>query len=90
MRSLAEQGWFIFTSIAPMLTLVVLPADFLSLGRWVICGGEQAPGNREMDPNWARSLRDQCVPAGVPFYCKQMTRLWRPPDLLIFNEFPKV
>jgi len=40
-----------------------------------------------MDPDWARSLRDQCATAGVPFFCKQMTRGWIPPDLQIW-EFP--
>jgi protein gp37 len=24
-----------------------------------------------MDPMWARSIRDQCVEAGVPFFFKQ-------------------
>jgi protein gp37 len=38
---------------------------------WVICGGESGPGARPMHPDWARSLRDQCVSAGVPFFFKQ-------------------
>ena len=38
---------------------------------WVICGGESGPGARPMHPNWARSLRDQCRAAGVPFFFKQ-------------------
>ena len=38
---------------------------------WVITGGESGPGARPMDPNWARSLRDQCEEAGVPFFFKQ-------------------
>ncbi|MEM1183675.1 MAG: phage Gp37/Gp68 family protein [Planctomycetota bacterium] len=38
---------------------------------WVIAGGESGPGARPMDPDWARSLRDQCVDAGVPFFFKQ-------------------
>lgn len=38
---------------------------------WVICGGESGPRARRMDPDWARSLRDQCVAAGVPFFFKQ-------------------
>lgn len=40
---------------------------------WVVAGGESAqnkPG-RPMHPNWARSLRDQCRAAGVPFHFKQ-------------------
>jgi protein gp37 len=38
---------------------------------WVIVGGESGPGARPMHPSWARSLRDQCVAAGVPFFFKQ-------------------
>jgi protein gp37 len=38
---------------------------------WVIVGGESGPGARPMHPDWARSLRDQCVDAGVPFLFKQ-------------------
>ena len=38
---------------------------------WVICGGESGPGARPMNPDWARSLRDQCVDAAVPFFFKQ-------------------
>jgi protein gp37 len=38
---------------------------------WVICGGESGPNARPMNPDWARSLRDQCAAAGVPFFFKQ-------------------
>ena len=38
---------------------------------WVIVGGESGPGARPMEADWARSLRDQCVEAGVPFFFKQ-------------------
>lgn len=38
---------------------------------WVICGGESGDGARPMHPDWARSLRDQCKSAGVPFFFKQ-------------------
>ena len=38
---------------------------------WVVAGGESGPGARPMDPDWARSLRDQCQAAGVPFLFKQ-------------------
>lgn len=44
------------------------PIDYLN---WVVVGGESGPGARPMDPTWARSLRDQCVAAGVPFLFKQ-------------------
>ena len=38
---------------------------------WVIVGGESGTRARPMHPDWARSLRDQCVEAGVPFLFKQ-------------------
>ena len=38
---------------------------------WVICGGESGKDARPMHPDWARSLRDQCVNAGVPYFFKQ-------------------
>ena len=38
---------------------------------WVIVGGESGPGARPMHPDWVRSLRDQCVTAGVSFLFKQ-------------------
>lgn len=38
---------------------------------WVICGGESGPNARPMHPAWVRSLRDQCVAAGVPYLFKQ-------------------
>lgn len=37
----------------------------------VIVGGESGHHARPMHPAWARSLRDQCVAASVPFFFKQ-------------------
>jgi len=61
---------------------------------WVICGGESGPGARPMHPDWARSLRDQCQEAGVPFFMKQMSGKTAKerhaiPDDLMIREFPK-
>lgn len=39
---------------------------------WVIVGGESGAGFRPLDLDWARSLRDQCQSAGVPFFFKQI------------------
>lgn len=44
---------------------------------WVIVGGESGAGARPMHPGWARSLRDQCKAAGVPFFFKQWGE-WAP------------
>ncbi len=47
---------------------------------WVIAGGESGRNARPMHPDWARSLRDQCAAAGVPFFFKQWGE-WAPlPD----------
>ncbi len=45
--------------------------EYVDRIHWVIVGGESGPGARPMHPDWARSLRDQCVAAGVPFFFKQ-------------------
>ena len=45
--------------------------SYLNIGLdWVICGGETGPGARPMHPDWAKSLRDQCQEASVPFFFK--------------------
>lgn len=44
---------------------------------WVIGGGESGPRARPMHPGWARSLRNQCQAAGVPFHFKQWGE-WAP------------
>jgi protein gp37 len=49
------------------------------LADWVIVGGESGPQARPMHPDWARSLRDQCTAAGVPFLFKQWGE-WVPLD----------
>jgi protein gp37 len=58
-----------FISVEPLLG----PIDRLPLAKigWVIVGGESGPGARAMLPAWARSIRDQCVAAGVPYFFKQ-------------------
>ena len=46
---------------------------------WVIVGGESGHNARPMHPDWARSLRDQCEAAGVPFLFKQWGE-WLPAE----------
>lgn len=77
-----------FLSCEPLLGPVVLTllseqfhgAHRTLLGKlidWVIVGGESGHGARPMHPDWARSLRDQCVEAGIPFHFKQWGE-WAP------------
>jgi protein gp37 len=58
-----------FLSCEPLLG----PLDNLELEgiQWVIVGGESGPGARPMDPDWVRSIRDQCAEVGVAFFFKQ-------------------
>jgi len=58
-----------FLSIEPLLEdLGEIDLDGID---WVIVGGESGPGARPMESRWARSIRDQCAAAGVPFFFKQ-------------------
>lgn len=45
--------------------------------QWVIVGGESGRNARPMNPDWARSLRDQCHAASVPYLFKQWGE-WAP------------
>ena len=56
---------------------------------WVIVGGESGHNKRPMDLAWARSLRDQCANAGVPFFFKQIDKIQPIPDDLMIREFPE-
>jgi len=38
---------------------------------WCITGGESGPGARPIYPQWARSIRDQCLASGTPWFFKQ-------------------
>jgi len=82
-----------FLSIEPMLSAIDLSAFFggpyasiceagfepnYNFGiDAVLLGGESGPGARPMHPDWVRSVRDQCVVAGVPFFFKQWGE-WHP------------
>ncbi|MCR6672179.1 phage Gp37/Gp68 family protein [Devosia ginsengisoli] len=49
------------------------PATGATVARidWVIAGGESGPHARPSNPDWFRSLRNQCATADVPFLFKQ-------------------
>ena len=60
---------------------------------WAICGGETGPKRRPAQIEWMRSLKNQCVVAGVPFFLKQMeidSKLVKMPELdgQIWREIP--
>lgn len=95
-----------FLSVEPLLATVdlrpYLQMQWLGFGEeqamvdWVIVGGESGHDARPMHPDWARSVRDQCVDAGVPFFMKQMGgthdkggNLDAIPEGLRIREFPQ-
>jgi len=51
---------------------------------WLICGGESGPQARPAHPDWFRSVRDQCIAAGVPYFFKQWGE-WSP-EVSAFRE----
>ena len=51
-----------FLSCEPLLGPLDLDLTGIS---WVIVGGESGPGARPMDPEWVRTLREQCVSANT-------------------------
>ena len=77
----------LFLSCEPLLSelslggLIDLESEFCPVCRdiscdhgtidWVIAGGESGRDARPMNPDWARSLRDQCQAAGVAYHFKQ-------------------
>ena len=80
-----------FVSFEPLLTFV--KPDLTGID-WVIVGGESGPGARPMLPYWVRSIRDQCIDAGVPFFFKQWGGVrkrenGRSLDWKIWNQTPK-
>lgn len=56
---------------------------------WVIVGGESGPKARPMHPDWARSIRDQCQNAGVPFFFKQWGE-WLEIDCMTDEQYGRV
>jgi protein gp37 len=92
LRPLAERGFVVFLSLAPLLGPIELPQDFLELGAqaWVVCSGEQGRYARPFDPDWARALRDQCAASGVPFNMLRAGRGQKIPDDLLVRDFPRV
>jgi protein gp37 len=54
----------------PLLGAVDLSRHIHGL-QWVITGGENGRQHRPVNPDWFRTLRDQCAAANVPFLFKQ-------------------
>lgn len=79
-----------FVSVEPMLgPITIQPVIPPYVPNWVIVGGESAKGkHRPFDVEWARSLRDECKQACIPFFMKQVDKVRTIPDDLMIKEFP--
>lgn len=86
-------------SYEPALGPLVLPPDFLALGKraWIVCGMESLGGwpgrSFELHIHHIAALKNQCVEAGVPFFLKQINfngKLLKMPklDLKHWNQMP--
>jgi protein gp37 len=82
-----------FLSLEPLLG----PLEGLSLDgiNWAIAGGESGPKARPMQPEWVRSIRDQCIKAQVAFHFKQWggvnkKRTGRVLDGRTWDQLPKL
>lgn len=59
-----------FLSCEPLLEEINI-TPWLSQLQWIICGGESGQKHRPFNPDWARSLRTQCLDAEVAYFFKQ-------------------
>lgn len=88
-----------FLSCEPLLAPLNLEFEGLNYGGdfenwreridWVIVGGESGYNKRPFNPDWARSIRDQCKEAGVKFFMKQTNKIDPIPSDLLIREFPE-
>lgn len=80
-----------FLSLEPLIG--PLPSLDLDGIHWAIVGGESGHGARSMDPEWVRTIRNQCRCSGVPFFFKQWggvnkAQMGRELDGRTWDEFP--
>ena len=87
----------VWISAEPLLEHIFLPAEWIDKARyggtgtldWVVVGGESGPNKRPFDCDWARSMRDACKAANVPFFMKQVDKVIPIPEDLQIREYPK-
>lgn len=69
-------------------TAIVVPPDTPVID-WVIAGGETGPNARPCNPNWVRSLRDQCQEAGTKFFFKSWGE-WAPSMPFVIDHSQRI
>jgi len=92
-----------FISIEPLLEHISLKWSWIDksegyreyIGKyvdWVIVGGETGAKARTINPDWVRSLKNQCQIANAPFFFKQWGKYQKGAllDGKEYKEFPKL
>lgn len=74
-----------FFSMEPLLEPVIPYLDGI---HWVIVGGENGPGARDMPADWVQAIKDSCELSGTAFFMKQMARKAPIPAHLLLRQFP--
>lgn len=74
-------------SIEPMLEPITVK-KWLPFFDFVVLGGESGAGHRPMNLDWARSIRDECLEAEIPFFFKQTAGKGDIPDDLMVRQLP--
>lgn len=82
-----------FLSCEPLLGSLKV-CDFSGI-QWIVAGGESGPNSRDIDIDWVREIRDQCVSKAIPFFFKQWggwnkKKNGREIDGEIFMQMPSV
>lgn len=78
-----------WVSLEPLLGPVNL-SPWVNQLQWVVVGAETGPGKRPMDLDWARSVRGQCLDAGIPFFFKKDSNGNHELDGQIWEQYPEV
>ena len=71
LKACGDMAAKLFLSCEPVVGPMPTIGEHLDGIDWLITGGESGPGARVADADWFRSLRDQSVSAGIPFFFKQ-------------------
>ncbi|XZE43794.1 phage Gp37/Gp68 family protein [Pirellulaceae bacterium SH467] len=79
----------LFLSCEPLLGALPTLGEHIDGIDWVIAGGESGPEARPSNPDWFRSIRDQCEMHGVPFHFKQWGE-WAPYGDLTYDRCKSV
>lgn len=71
LKSCGDLAAMLFISAEPVVGPMETLGEHLDGIDWVITGGESGPNARPAEPEWYRSIRDQCSSLNIPFHFKQ-------------------